>query len=138
MIKVILGSQQDFQEYLKKIKHHDQRTLKIYWSRAINLNKKSSSQWFLALNRQTPQSSIVSIFPVTILPILEKTLPPYRWRVGTVFTPTPVGQCLAFGEYVVENDEQKITATFEVKENKKRGRPKKVNHELESSIPKTI
>ena len=136
-MKVILGSQQDFNEYLTRIKNHDQRTLKIYWSRAINLNKKSSNQWFLVLNRQTPHSSIVSILPVTVLPLLEKMIAPHRWRVGTVFTPTPTGECLAFGERVGDGAE-KLEEKLEIKEIKKRGRPKKVNHEFESTISQAL
>lgn len=133
-MEVILGSQQEFNEYLTKLKNHDQRTLKIYWSRAINLNKKSSNQWFLALNRQTPHSSIVSILPVTVLPLLEKMLAPHRWRVGTVFMPTPQGRCLVFGEKVIAPSEPPAEAPRVVVEVKKRGRPRKVNHELESSV----
>jgi hypothetical protein len=104
-INVILGNEKDFELYLQKVKNHDARTLRIYWGQARSLNRKSSNQWFLTLSRQGLASSIVSILPITVLPMLSKTLPPFRWRKGTVFTPTPAGTALVFGDVVMDADQ---------------------------------
>ena len=136
MIKVTFGGKKDLESYQAKLRHHDQTTIKTYWGRVMSLNRRSSSEWFLALNRQTAQSSIVSIVPVNMLPQMTKTLPPFRWRQGTVFIPTPNGECLLFGEKVIDASEvgqlhsgDRVVAEVTpeiaiVTPIKKRGRPK--------------
>lgn len=104
-IEVKFGNYEDLEEYLKTCKHHDQRTIKTYWARVVTLNKKSSNSWFLALSRQSIMGSIVSILPSTALPVLVKAIPPFRWRVGVVFMPTPAGKCFVFGETVIDQAE---------------------------------